>query len=314
MKHQPYDLIGDIHGQHDKLTALLHHLDYKPLNGTFRHPDGRKVIFLGDYIDRGPKIRETLHLVRGMVEAGDAQAIMGNHEFNAIAYATPDGNGGHLRPHVEKNVHQHGGTLSQFADHQDEWTDWLAWMKRLPMFLDLGALRAVHACWDTERLPILAGQPLTQDAFLHACANKTTAEFLAIENVLKGPELHLPQGVFFVDKEGCKRTEIRARWWDLTEGITLGAIVMPEPIGLNHPLSPEDHRSLPNYPAAAPPVFMGHYWMPPLAPKAPLAPNIACLDYSGAFGDNPIVAYRWDGEKELIASKFTHTIPTQSNP
>lgn len=54
-----YDIIGDIHGYAEPLQRLLEKLDYTESNGTWRHPD-RKVIFVGDYIDRGPAIRETL--------------------------------------------------------------------------------------------------------------------------------------------------------------------------------------------------------------------------------------------------------------
>ena len=67
-----YDIIGDIHGHADELQALLEILGYQ--QGS--HPEGRKVIFLGDYIDRGPKIREVLETVRGMVDAGQALAIL----------------------------------------------------------------------------------------------------------------------------------------------------------------------------------------------------------------------------------------------
>ncbi len=70
MNAQTYDLIGDIHGHYDKLVALLSRLGYRDDGEAHRHPEGRKVIFLGDYIDRGPKIREVLHTVRGMVDAG----------------------------------------------------------------------------------------------------------------------------------------------------------------------------------------------------------------------------------------------------
>lgn len=86
MTPQAYDLIGDIHGQHEKLVTILRALGYRA-RGDFAgwsHPEGRKVIFLGDYIDRGPAVRAVLHDVRGMVEAGDALAIMGNHELYAI--------------------------------------------------------------------------------------------------------------------------------------------------------------------------------------------------------------------------------------
>ncbi|MFM7107886.1 MAG: metallophosphoesterase, partial [Planctomycetaceae bacterium] len=64
-----YDLIGDVHGHADALRALLQSLGYARRQGVFVHPD-RRVIFLGDFIDRGPAIRETLEIVRPMVEAG----------------------------------------------------------------------------------------------------------------------------------------------------------------------------------------------------------------------------------------------------
>jgi hypothetical protein len=71
--NQKYDLIGDIHGYANELKALLTALGYSRQDGVYRHPE-RKVIFLGDFIDRGPGIRETLHVVKGMVDAGAALA------------------------------------------------------------------------------------------------------------------------------------------------------------------------------------------------------------------------------------------------
>lgn len=64
-----YDLIGDIHGHADELTALLSELGYHADRWVFTHPR-RKVIFLGDYIDRGPQIRQVLEIVRGMCDRG----------------------------------------------------------------------------------------------------------------------------------------------------------------------------------------------------------------------------------------------------
>jgi hypothetical protein len=51
-------------------------------------------------------------------------------------------------------------------------------------------------------------------------------------------------------------------------------------------------------------VFFGHYWLPPDHPRAPLAPNLACLDFSAARGDHPLVAYRWEGESILNPAHF----------
>jgi hypothetical protein len=304
MKTQTYDLIGDIHGQHNKLTALLEKLGYLPDCGGFRHPEGRKVIFLGDYIDRGPKVREVLLTVRTMVEAGDALAIIGNHEYNAICYHTPDGKGGWLREHSKEKSRQVAATLRAFEGRETEWSDWLEWMKRLPMFLDLGALRCVHACWDTHRIKHLIGRSLTEHAFLHTSAAETSPENQAIEIVLKGPEIPTSDGNLFRDKEGTYRDIIRTRWWDISNGLTISDLVMP-PGSMDDSMkvAPSQLKLLPDYGPEEPPVFFGHYWLPADAPKAPLAPNIACLDFSGGL-DGPLVAYRWHGERELTALNF----------
>lgn len=323
MKPQPYDLIADIHGQHDKLTSLLAKLGYQPgplhkkkhgesfpVPQTWKHPEGRKVIFLGDYIDRGPKVREVLLTVRGMAEAGDALAIMGNHEYNAVCFYTPDGRGGFLRHHTDQNRHQTSATRSVFektALGWSEWPDWLEWMKRLPIFLDLGALRCVHSCWDAKRIKRLMGCSLTDQAFLHASATKLTPEHRAIENVLKGPEIPATEGNLFRDKEGTYRNTIRVRWWNIREGLTISDLVMPPgSMADSMKVDPWMLNRLPNYGLEEPPVFFGHYWLPADAPKAPLAPNIACMDFSGGL-DGPLVAYRWDGEQILSAEKFVST-------
>jgi hypothetical protein len=69
-----YDLIGDIHGHADELVRLLAALGYELSAGVYHRPNG-KVIFVGDFIDRGPHIREVLAIVRPMVEAGHALAV-----------------------------------------------------------------------------------------------------------------------------------------------------------------------------------------------------------------------------------------------
>ena len=97
------DLIGDIHGHADKLEELLLKLGYKLSNGAYSHPN-RKVLFVGDYIDRGPKIRETLNIVKSMVESENAIALMGNHEYNALCFHFQETEGGHLRKHLIKNI------------------------------------------------------------------------------------------------------------------------------------------------------------------------------------------------------------------
>ena len=82
--HGPFDIIGDVHGCFDELHALLTDLGYRitAANGTIHghHPEGRKAVFLGDLVDRGPKVPEVLKLVMSMTESGTALAVPGNHD------------------------------------------------------------------------------------------------------------------------------------------------------------------------------------------------------------------------------------------
>jgi len=85
-KHErgPFDLIGDVHGCFDELAALLTTLGYELTENGARHPDGRKAVFLGDLVDRGPKTPEVLELVMKMVASGDALAVPGNHDIKLM--------------------------------------------------------------------------------------------------------------------------------------------------------------------------------------------------------------------------------------
>lgn len=305
-KNQPYDIIGDIHGYADTLRALLAKLGYVERDGVYRHSE-RTAIFLGDFIDRGPKIRETLQIVKAMMDAGTALAVMGNHEYNAIAYHTPDGRGGHLRSHTAddgKNVTQHQATLDQIAiPVPEEWAEWLSWFKALPLLLDLGDLRIVHACWNAQHIAFLNGDNRLHDELLHKSAEKGTQEYRAIEALLKGPEFRLPEPHTFTDKGGIVRRDIRMQWWLGGAGHTYHSLCMPECATVPKIPVPATNGTARGYAATEPPTFIGHYWLPPARPE-PLAPNLACVDYSVAKDGGMLVAYRWDGERVLDAGKF----------
>ena len=92
-EHGPFDIIGDIHGCYDELMALLNQLGYhqSTVEGavgshppSVRPPDGRKAVFLGDLVDRGPNNGAVLRLVMGMVNAGCALCIPGNHDVKLL--------------------------------------------------------------------------------------------------------------------------------------------------------------------------------------------------------------------------------------
>ncbi|BAU12907.1 metallophosphoesterase [Leptolyngbya sp. NIES-3755] len=85
-KHEqgPFDIIGDVHGCCDELEQLLQTLGYQLKEQTYYHPEGRKAIFLGDLVDRGDRILDTLNLVRNMVAAETALCVPGNHDYKLL--------------------------------------------------------------------------------------------------------------------------------------------------------------------------------------------------------------------------------------
>ena len=81
-EHGPFDIIGDIHGCCDELEQLLARLGYaKDEKNIYQHPEGRKVVFVGDLVDRGPRIPDTVRIVKDMVDSGHAFCVPGNHDI-----------------------------------------------------------------------------------------------------------------------------------------------------------------------------------------------------------------------------------------
>ena len=147
MTFKGYDLVGDIHGHANALHRLLSKLGYAKCKGVFRHPE-RQMIFVGDFIDRGPQQREVLRIARSMCEAGTARAVMGNHEFNAIGWAAQDEDGAFLRSHSAKNGNQHSKFLLQTGENSAAHKDAIDWFRTLPVWLDLPGFRVVHPSWE----------------------------------------------------------------------------------------------------------------------------------------------------------------------
>src|SRR5437660_1656217 len=87
-EHGPFDIIGDVHGCFDELLTLFHNLGYsvEEIGGRVdvKPPDGRKAVFVGDLVDRGPKIPQTLRLAMAMVKAGTALCLPGNHDMKLL--------------------------------------------------------------------------------------------------------------------------------------------------------------------------------------------------------------------------------------
>ena len=298
-----WDVVGDVHGCASQLVELLTAMGYDDSDGGWRHPR-RRVVFVGDLIDRGPENVVAVHIARSMVEAGAARIVAGNHEFNAIAYATrdPERQGRYLRDHVRKGP-EHQVFLDQVAFDSASHRTMIDWFRTLPLWLDLDGLRVVHACWDdtsidTIRRTLDPDDPMPT-AFVERATRHGTDEWQAIEYLLKGPEVAVEPA--YLDKGGTRRTNARFRWWD-PEASTLrsGALI---PANTTTPTG-EDYPALPDTPIEPPvdpyrsevPLIYGHYWESGTPSRS--SAKTACVDYSAVKGGE-LVAYRWSGESDL---------------
>jgi hypothetical protein len=303
-EHKAWDIFGDLHGHAESLCRLLRELGYERLGEVYRHPAGRRAFFVGDLVDRGPEVRRCVRIVRAMAEAGEAEMVLGNHELNVLRYHTWI-NGDFLRPHVPKNDRGVRATIESYEKYPEELAEDLQWMLGGRLCYEQSDLRIVHACWDPRATDLLMAQPEARlsPKFLIASQDREGAAFKAIEVALKGHELNLPAGLELRDNEGHVRKEVRVAWWPIY-GRTWRDHSVSVPLELDDEPGLEETflaRQPWIYPADERPVFFGHYWL-----RGPLrcqSANIACLDYSVAKSGR-LVAYRWDGEAELSASKM----------
>ena len=145
----PFDIIGDVHGCFDELIELLQKLGYKIStqpdgNITVEPPEGRKAVFVGDYVDRGPKVAEVLRLIMRMHETGAAICVPGNHDVKLVRA---------LRGRNVKRTHGLAESLAQletesteFKTHIAEFLDGLV----SHYVLDDGKLVVAHAGMKAE--------------------------------------------------------------------------------------------------------------------------------------------------------------------
>ena len=302
-----YDFIGDIHGHAEQLEQLLEMLEWRRSGGTWKQA-GRMVVFLGDYIDRGPSIMRSLEIVRSMAESGDAIALMGNHEYNAIAWHTRRPDGQWFRPHEPSRMRQHVTTMQQLSDEQ--LVDTIDWFRTLPFYMDTPGFRAVHATWDPGSVAVIDGLlqrcGSVNQEFLARSQATATPESRAVSLLLKGREITLPGKAPYIDRFGTRRRGIRTRWYESPAGRTYGDYQVPSIIRPRLPALPVPDEAVSSttvYSMKEKPVFMGHYWLDPEHGPAPLASNVACLDYSVALG-GILCGYRWDGEQRLERGRF----------
>jgi len=292
----PVDLVGDVHGELEALEELLVHLGHAA-DGS--HPEGRRLVFLGDLVDRGPDSLGVVRRVRGLIEAGQAQCIVGNHELNLLLgkrragnewfYGNPQ----HLEPREEREERDTAGPLipqRQIGDAERE--EVLFFIQELPLALERDDLRAVHACWHPERVEELRGERrgLTDlfytrekeltDAFKErmAAAGRPVPDGplrfegnleLDMERQNRNPVTALTSGLEQRTAEpyvagGQLRKGERVRWWrDYRDDATVV-------FGHYWRALDEEHRPV----KRGPYLFEGIDWREPLGPKR----NAWCID------------------------------------
>jgi hypothetical protein len=136
------DIIGDIHGEHDALQALLNHLAYRD-DGS--HPDDRRLVFVGDLIDRGHDSPAVMETVMALVRDGRAQCVLGNHELNILRPDPKHDNTWFFAPDDPASP----GTQAVQPEQKERFVNFL---ESLPIALERDDLRVVHACWNAEAI------------------------------------------------------------------------------------------------------------------------------------------------------------------
>ena len=243
------DIIGDIHGQLGALQRLGARLGYA-VDRKWAHPDGRRLLFVGDLIDRGPSSLEVSLLVRDRCATGEHLCLLGNHEMNLIEWRR-----GRTGPKSSNRP-----TIAAVEANPTEWGPVLDFFESLPVAVELEDLRVIHAVWHRRAVEAVRGKlgmPSVQHPVsaiwseavaLHAAyeggrlrPGLSQADFedqtdSALAVLVKGYESRVQDE--FRDNDGALRDRVRTEWWK------------PE-----YTEVPTDKRT----------VF-GHYWnMPPVS-------------------------------------------------
>ena len=150
----PLDIVGDIHGEIDALKMLLSELGYDIEGFT---PTDRKLVFIGDFCDRGPDSPGVIQLVEKLVSSGNAVAILGNHEINLLTGDAKDGSGWFFDS-------RHASDLPYYAPFQKisnaAKPGIIQFLNGLPIALERDDLRIVHAAWDQDQIDLIRNLPV----------------------------------------------------------------------------------------------------------------------------------------------------------
>lgn len=305
-----YDIIGDIHGYAFLLKKLLLSLGYEVRKGIFSHSE-RKAVFVGDFTNRGPEIRETLSIIRKMVDAGAGYAILGNHEVNNILYHLRNLKMEPLLSDKGKRYASVTQTIQQFKNAPADWKDYRRWLRTLPLYLEMDGIRIVHAYWSDSNIQILKENltpgKIPKTVFRNLVEEPGSYLSQAILQTTRGIHLLMPQDMKILDHRQRNHRFFRIRWWERPEGKTFNDWSFESKFHLpRYSIPPEIYPSFEVYPEDGPPVFFGHY----CRGKGPFVINskICCVD-SCVSSRKVLAAYRWNGEAVLSSENMVFVSP-----
>jgi hypothetical protein len=221
LPESPLDIVGDIHGETVALKSLLTLLGY---SDYARHPEGRKLVFVGDLTDRGPDSVGAVEFVRGAVDAELAYSVLGNHDLNLLLGHREYDNGWFFG---EESRAWDGSLVEQRLATDADRAGILEFFATLPLALHRPGLRVVHAYWDQSFIAHLATKPDVVSVY-HQYADSLEAYALcrstpAIDKELShqnenpaklitsGPER--PAAAPYESSGKIRNTE-RVPWWD----------------------------------------------------------------------------------------------------
>jgi hypothetical protein len=219
----PIDIVGDIHGEIDALRDLLGHLEYA---GDGSHPDGRRLVFLGDLTDRGPDSPAVIDLVKHLIETDRAQCVLGNHDLNILLKDVKHDNHWFFGEEWSLDGSDEP-TPAVLADENIRQTV-IDFFKTLPLALERNDVRVVHACWDDSAVEIarqssdvleLYDQHESQISADHKVRPELDKIDQGLEHQNRNPVKVLSSGkerrikVPF-EASGKLRYEERVRWWE----------------------------------------------------------------------------------------------------
>lgn len=298
------DFIGDIHGYLVDLERLFLKLGYTKIKGIYTHPT-RIPVFLGDYINRGPAILGVLDLVKNMQESGNAYAIMGNHEFNFLAFHYSDENGVHFRENTPKYLGYLNETKAPLEE-EGRLNEFLDWMSSLPLIVKNEHFNAVHAEWNQEienNLKFSGIKHLNQEGM--RLIHKDEKLLKSVSSVLKGSEFNITDD--FIQKyDFCFRQNAeRIKWWRKNRSNLIQDWLV---VGFENEdivINPKDFDVVKSYDFSSKPTFFGHYWLNE-SDFGLIDEKLCCLDFSVAK-KGFIGAYQFDNEILLDKSKLVRS-------